>query len=334
MKIKVEKLLANPYRRVDKYPIDRTKVDSLKESIKNTDFWDNILCRESVINPGFYEIAYGHHRLTALKELGFIEIDIPVKKVDDSMMIKIMANENMDDWKLTTSVLIETVSVAKDYLDSELKKDWESLNENIKRVFQTKEMFNQLKNNGVGQTIIKEFLGNNWKQHDIQHALTAIKGYQDQKINREVVEQFQEKRHATVVMEQIRNNKIPEEKQAEFVEKVKEKIQDKIEEEKERNIRKDNENDFSGHDIKEAFYKVSVDELKKNHPERFEKLPIQKAMDFIELNMSFKSLFQSITDIDNYIKDVPYEYQERFKMKITNAIEKLKNIKFNIREVL
>jgi len=46
MKIQVNKIKPNPYRRMESYPIDKEKVESLKTSIKETSFWDNILVRE------------------------------------------------------------------------------------------------------------------------------------------------------------------------------------------------------------------------------------------------------------------------------------------------
>jgi len=42
MKISVKDLRPNPFRRIEHYPINRGKVDALKNSIKETSFWDNI----------------------------------------------------------------------------------------------------------------------------------------------------------------------------------------------------------------------------------------------------------------------------------------------------
>ena len=91
MKIAVSKIRANPFRRIASYPIDKAKVEALKTSIRETEFWDNILLREKPGKPGLYELAYGHHRLQALKELGIAEIDVPVKDLDDATMLRIMA---------------------------------------------------------------------------------------------------------------------------------------------------------------------------------------------------------------------------------------------------
>ena len=108
MKVQLAKVKPNPFRNIDAYPIDRRKVDQLKKSIQSTDFWDNIVARKS--GDGI-EIAYGHHRLHALKELhpGTKEFDFIVRDLDDAMMIKIMADENMDEWNHDSAIERETV---------------------------------------------------------------------------------------------------------------------------------------------------------------------------------------------------------------------------------
>jgi hypothetical protein len=303
-------------------------VESLKTSIKETGFWDNILSRKNM--KGEIEIAYGHHRLQAIKELGIEEVDIPVKNIDDAMMIKIMANENMEDWKLTTSVLIETVSVAKEYLENQLAKydRWEDIDPGeFTRIFENQHSFTQSKTHGIGRDIIKKFLGDNWKDHDIKHALTAIKGYKDQAIDKEAVQTFNEKRHATVFMEQLRNKKIPVEKQKEVAEKVINIITKKHD--KNGLYTKENLDGFtfSGQDIREAMYEIKVDENKEDYPERFQKTHIEKKIEFAELLQEFINVERSIREIKELIKDVPYEFRDRFNMRITNIIRDLKIIK-------
>ena len=113
MRVLVENLVANPYRKIDRYPIRQDKVESLKSSINDTGFWDNILARD--LN-GEIQIAYGHHRLQAIRELGIKEVDIPVKDLDDRTMIKIMANENMENWETNTSVINETMLTVYEFL--------------------------------------------------------------------------------------------------------------------------------------------------------------------------------------------------------------------------
>ena len=156
MKIQVSTLRANPFRRITKYPIDREKIKGLKASIKETTFWDNIICRKA---DSFYEIAYGHHRLVAIKELGIEEVNIPVRDIDDATMIKIMANENRDSWKCSPSVINETVWVVRDYLDKELKKykTWESTPISMSSLFEDEHGWRRAKA-GVGEGTILKFL--------------------------------------------------------------------------------------------------------------------------------------------------------------------------------
>ena len=116
MKIQIESLKPNPFRDLDKYKIDPYKVDALTTSIKETSFWDNILARPT--NNGNYQIAYGHHRLLAIQKAGLSEVDIPIRELDDATMIKIMANENMEQWGSNNAVIKESVRVAKEFLIS------------------------------------------------------------------------------------------------------------------------------------------------------------------------------------------------------------------------
>ena len=116
MKIKIKDLRPNPFRDMKNYPINEQKVESLVNSINQTGFWDNILARKE---NGQIQIAYGHHRLLALRKVmkGTDEVDIPIKSLDDANMLKIMANENMDEWKTNPAVIDETVKAAKKFLE-------------------------------------------------------------------------------------------------------------------------------------------------------------------------------------------------------------------------
>jgi hypothetical protein len=122
MKISIKELRPNPFRDLARYPIHREKVEALKASIRSTGFWDNVLARKAEDN-GHFEIAYGHHRLQALLELikeevfpaGY-ELEIPVRKLDDATMIRIMANENLEEYRVTADIIDETVRVTREYI--------------------------------------------------------------------------------------------------------------------------------------------------------------------------------------------------------------------------
>ena len=122
MKIAVRDLLPNPFRHLERYPIDEAKVEALVHSIRDTSFWDNLLARKAPDNAGKKEIAYGHHRLMALKKAGVTEIDIPVRDLDDTTMAKIMAHENMEEWAHSAIIEQETVrAIVEAYGDGRIK---------------------------------------------------------------------------------------------------------------------------------------------------------------------------------------------------------------------
>ncbi|MCY3021266.1 MAG: ParB/RepB/Spo0J family partition protein, partial [Planctomycetota bacterium] len=158
MKIALRDLRPNPYRDMAQYPIHREKVEALKASIRATGFWDNMLVRKA---PGgaHYELAYGHHRLEALKELvrekvieaGF-EMDVPVRKLDDATMIRIMANENAAEFRVTAEVIDDTVRVAREYLQR-----------------QTKTAASQITASDISQ-----FLGGSWNESKVQVSLQRL----------------------------------------------------------------------------------------------------------------------------------------------------------------
>jgi hypothetical protein len=97
-------------------------------------------------------------------------------------MIKIMANENLEDWRLKPSVYNETILSAKEFLDKELARfdDWETLcGEKISAQqlnCHNAKAFAKLKEQGIGRWVIHNFLGGSWKKksHIIQDALNTI----------------------------------------------------------------------------------------------------------------------------------------------------------------
>ena len=224
MKIKVSDLEANPYRNIAKYPIDRTKVDALKISIKETSFWDNILVRPST-NKGKYEIAYGHHRHIAIKEVGLKEIDVPCRELTNAQMVKIMAEENLG-WNTSPAVINETVLATKRFLDAELAKfeSWKLSNSFIKQLFQTEAVWRNTKSKGVGQTTILKFLGDNWKQWMVQNALATLKAdalpVEKGGVDRKAIETLPNMEQANRFRNEVTKHKIPKPMQRKIAKRI------------------------------------------------------------------------------------------------------------------
>jgi len=215
MKVKIKELHPNPYRSIQSYPVDEQKVLSLMESIKQTGFWDNILARQI---DGEIQIAYGHHRLTALRRLmdPEDEVDIPVKELDDATMIKIMANENVDEWKATPSVIDQTVKVTREFLIDH--PEIASKYGQVKKSSQTGEDI-------IGADLIARFL--NWKPTRISEALERLHLIDNGEATQLTFEYLNTPGSARAVVDEIKKQKelgtpIPLEKQEEVAKKFSE----------------------------------------------------------------------------------------------------------------
>jgi ParB-like chromosome segregation protein Spo0J len=121
MKIAVADLRPNPFRDLKRYPVKDDKVEALRKSIRDTTFWDNLLVRKANGDDN-YEIAYGHNRLAALKKERIEEIDVPVRKLSDTDMARIMAHENMEEWGSSADIEAETVrAIVKGYAEGRIE---------------------------------------------------------------------------------------------------------------------------------------------------------------------------------------------------------------------
>ena len=222
--IKVKDLEPNPFRDIKTYPIDREKVEALKTSITETEFWDNLVARPHPKKKGRFQIAYGAHRLTVLKELKILEIDIPIRDLDDATMIRIMANENMEDWKTNAGVVVETVSAAKEFLDAELTKcTWKTLNKSIKSLFEDSRGFENAKHQGVGQTILLKFLGGNWKQWMIQRARELMRDAEEGILDPKAAQTFLNLDQANKFRQLVREKKVSLQGQVQLAQQLSEK---------------------------------------------------------------------------------------------------------------
>lgn len=196
MVVNVIDIKANPYRRMDNYPINQAKVKKLMNSMDETGFWDNILARPK---DGIYELAYGHHRWIALQKLGIEKIDIPIKELDDETMLKIMANENMQEWEPDVKVINETVFAVKEFLNSRVLPNGKDI---------------------PTRDIIR-FLGKNWTLKTVKQALATLN---EKKVEREATETFAVPQHADIFRKEmgreIYQDLVPKDEQKDFAEEI------------------------------------------------------------------------------------------------------------------
>jgi hypothetical protein len=174
LKIQIKDIEPNPFRDIKNYPIEEKRIQGLMNSIKETGFWDNMPARKA---GNKYQIAYGHHRLEALKRLKIKEIEAVVKIIKDENMIKIMANENDELWGLNPKVDDETVRVAKKFLEKNLEIAKKYL----------KEKGTIPPDGGIGRDIIFRFLGQNWYLQRVERSLERLKLYDEGTLSRQAI---------------------------------------------------------------------------------------------------------------------------------------------------
>lgn len=107
--VTLNQIKPNPFRDMKRHLIDQTKIEALEESINTTGFWGNVVARPD--NNGAYELAYGHHRVVAARNvLGKnAEVTIIIKKLSDKLMLQMMARENAQEYQSSPYIDIETL---------------------------------------------------------------------------------------------------------------------------------------------------------------------------------------------------------------------------------
>ena len=117
--ISLKDIVPNPFRNMERYPIDEAKVKSLVESFDRTGYWGNIVGRRA---NGKVEFAYGHHRRIAMQRKKMKEVEVIIREVSDADMLRMMADENMTEWATNSAVEQETIrSVVLAYSDGKIE---------------------------------------------------------------------------------------------------------------------------------------------------------------------------------------------------------------------
>jgi len=185
-RIELDRIEDNPYRNNESYVYDDDKIAALAESIRDTSFWENLLARQT--KDGKIQLAYGHHRLQALKRIvangneDYKEIKINVRpehQLTNERMLKIFAQENKDDWGENPQNLCMTVLQLQAHLEG-LVRASKDKDQFLKKVGDSGALkvdsrsFTRMRNNGVGASIIAQFLGDTWSRQTIQDALQVL----------------------------------------------------------------------------------------------------------------------------------------------------------------
>jgi ParB-like nuclease domain len=119
MKLKLADIKPSPFRdtTVNAYKADA--LERLKQSITETDLWENVLVRKN--EDGEYCLIYGHHRVQAAKELGITEADFQVSDADYTTALKMFVYENDPAYGTNIEYVMECIqAVVKALADGKI----------------------------------------------------------------------------------------------------------------------------------------------------------------------------------------------------------------------
>jgi len=225
VRVKVGDLKPNPHREAPIVYDDR-RLESLTNSIEEKGFWNNVLIRKHKENGKVeFQIAYGHHRLWALRKIRGTnaEVTLPMQELTDEDMLKIMAEENYNEFGLTPRQIIETVRAArkflvnhKDILVSFIEKrdlqDWKPPKTGtcLTKKQEAERRADIAITQGIGAPIISQWLGKNWNQTKVSQALSSITAIEDGILDEEDINACDTQAEAKKLTDVIQRHAIPE----------------------------------------------------------------------------------------------------------------------------
>jgi ParB-like chromosome segregation protein Spo0J len=288
--------------------LDEEKVQNLIESYKKTGMWIGVVGRQDNNN---IQIAFGHHRIEAARMMKYNTIDVDVREISDSDMIRMMADENMDR-KINTAVIVQTVLSAKQFLEKEIRDPAKST---FDWLFARMEEKEKATKRGVGEQPLMKFLGKEW-QRNINIALRTIN---DETIDKKAVEVFEKPAHADTIRAKLKEHNVPKEKQKEYAEKVKETIEKSVPP----SAKKENKKaEVTSQKIKDVmddeFFGTSFKkEKKKKRPDINDKLDLY-TKDLANINLGLKLVLDN-SDFAEDSKLVKFASEVNIFIKIINA---------------
>ena len=106
---KLSDVVPNPFRDLNMFPLQQRRIEKLMGVFKATGYDENILGR---VRDGKLQLAYGHHRLQALKNLGVIEAEFIVQELSDAAMLEKMSTDNDTAFSHGMRTVLENVRAA------------------------------------------------------------------------------------------------------------------------------------------------------------------------------------------------------------------------------
>ena len=118
--VKLNELKPHPYKKfIQGGEVDEAVVAQIMESAERTSFWEQWVVRET--DAGYYQLAFGHNRLTAAKNIlgADAKVSVQVEDYSDDQMFIAMADENAGEVE-SVAHQVDVVRKAKQLLEANL----------------------------------------------------------------------------------------------------------------------------------------------------------------------------------------------------------------------
>jgi hypothetical protein len=223
---RVSELSYSPFRDLERNPMNEERVAALMDSIERNDLWRGIVARP--VDDG-YQIAFGHHRLEAVRRLveqGALEdrLEIDVADLSDAQMLQYLSDENLNQGGKSPAAALEVVVAARFMLDGFLRESdtpeefFEKANITAARASSgeySPQRWGQMKSVGVvGRDILRLFLcGEKHSKGWDNNALSAGINYVDAHYRAEEAKKAKEQ--ARQEYEELTNEPVPDDEKME-----------------------------------------------------------------------------------------------------------------------
>jgi hypothetical protein len=184
IKVRVQDLLPNPFRDLQRDPTDEAKVEELVKSMRDTGIFGTFDVRRSPTQSGKFEIHWGHHRLEALRRImrdG--EVWVRVLDLPNPDMIRRAANENSSAWQILPRTALEGIVRTPRRFLIEHPEVLNAAREAA--VAQGRPFPAQPKSGNPGAETIAAFLGGVWSEARIKYLLDIVNPIENGEIDEE-----------------------------------------------------------------------------------------------------------------------------------------------------
>jgi ParB-like chromosome segregation protein Spo0J len=182
----------NPYRDTTRYPIDEEATQRLVDSFDGLGNFGTLPARKV---GGRYQIAAGHHRLEALRNLGVKKIPLLVSEYTEDQMVEVMTVENSTQRGQNAAALLDSVAAITYRLAKLLLTESDhDLSTNVERCFESEKAAqtargNLLSGKGIGSPAIVKFAPEGaLARREVESAIAALKS--DGRMN-QIIEEVQ-----------------------------------------------------------------------------------------------------------------------------------------------